>query len=127
MNPLNRAAKICIVCALVFIAFILAYYFTDLNISPAVLYDADLPTATAAPSPIVSDIPSQNANKTDLININTATAAELDTLPGIGEVLAQKIIEYRAKNGLFSSISDIKGVSGIGDAKFEAIRSLICV
>lgn len=62
------------------------------------------------------------------ININTATAEELATnLPGIGESIAKRIVEYRIYNGDFVSIDEIKNVSGIGEAKFEAIKELICV
>ena len=62
-----------------------------------------------------------------LININTATAEELETLPGIGEVTAANIIADREANGAFETIEDITRVSGIGDKKFEAIADLICV
>ena len=61
------------------------------------------------------------------ININTATADEFLSLPGIGEVLAARIIEYREQNGGFDSIAEIKEVSGIGDATFEAIKDMITV
>lgn len=70
---------------------------------------------------------SNSQNSTSNININKATEAELDTLPGIGRSLASKIIEYREQNGKFSSIEDIKNVSGIGDSKFEEIKDLISV
>jgi competence protein ComEA len=60
-----------------------------------------------------------------LVNINTADAAQLDTLPGIGPALAQRIIQYRETNGPFQSIEDIKNVSGIGDKKYEALKDLI--
>ena len=63
--------------------------------------------------------------KSKKININTATEEELDTLPGIGQATAQKIIEYRKENGKFSNIEDIKDVSGIGDSKFDKIKALI--
>ncbi|SFH52454.1 competence protein ComEA [Pseudobutyrivibrio sp. OR37] len=60
-----------------------------------------------------------------LININTATLLELRSLPGIGESKANQIIAYREANGNFSSIEDIKKVSGIGDGIFNQINSLI--
>lgn len=62
-----------------------------------------------------------------LVNINEATQTELETLPGIGPSIALKIISYREENGNFSSVDDIKNVSGIGDSKFESIRELICI
>lgn len=62
-----------------------------------------------------------------LVNINTATAEELKTLPGIGDSKANQIISYRDSNGSFSSIEDIKNVNGIGDSIFSQIQSLITV
>ena len=61
------------------------------------------------------------------VNINTATKDELMNLPNIGESKALAIIEYREKNGLFTSIDDIKNVSGIGDKLFEAIKENISI
>lgn len=61
------------------------------------------------------------------ININTATQTELETLPGIGPSTSLKIVNYREENGDFQSIEQIKEVSGIGDAKYENIKDLICV
>lgn len=61
------------------------------------------------------------------ININTATVEQLDTLPGIGPAIAQRIIDYRAANGPFKSIDEIKNVKGIGDAVFEKIKGMIAV
>jgi len=66
-------------------------------------------------------------SQSNLININTASREELETLPGIGEVLSQRIIDYRRTNGYFKSIEEIKEVSGIGEKKFEAIKDLITV
>ncbi len=62
-----------------------------------------------------------------LVNINTADAAQLDTLPGIGSSLAQRIIQYRETNGPFNSIEDLKDVSGIGDKNFENLKDRITV
>ena len=62
-----------------------------------------------------------------MININTASEAELMTLPGIGQSRAKDIINYRVKNGFFESIDDIMKVSGIKEAAFEKIKDLIKV
>ena len=62
-----------------------------------------------------------------VININTASRAELTDLHGIGDVLAGRIIEYRNQAGSFGRIEDIMNVSGIGPARFEAIRDRITV
>ena len=64
---------------------------------------------------------------TELINLNTASQAELETLPGIGPTTAQKIIEYREANGPFVSAEDIINVSGIGPGTYERIKDLITV
>ena len=61
------------------------------------------------------------------ININTATINELIKLPGIGNSIAMKIIEYRNEIGKFKSIEDLKNVSGIGDAKFKSIKKYVYV
>lgn len=70
---------------------------------------------------------SKNSTNNGLININTATQTELETLDGIGPSTAKKIIDYREENGKFNSIEDIQNVSGIGDAKYAAIKNDICV
>lgn len=77
-----------------------------------------LPGATNTPS--VSE-------STDLININTASAEELDSLPGIGPTIAQRIVDYRDENGPFQTIEDIMNVSGIGPSTFDNIKDLITV
>ncbi len=59
------------------------------------------------------------------ININTALAADLLILPGIGEVMAERIIEYRDKNGIFRNPEDLKKVKGIGDKKYEDMKEHI--
>jgi competence protein ComEA len=62
-----------------------------------------------------------------LININIATQAQLESLPGIGPSLAQKIIDYRDKHGPFPNIEALQNVSGIGPAKFDGLKEFITV
>ncbi len=59
------------------------------------------------------------------VDLNTATVDELVTLPGIGEVLAARIITYREEHGSFQTLDQLKGVNGIGDKVVEAIAELI--
>ena len=61
------------------------------------------------------------------ININTADASELEEITGVGEVTAQKIIDYRKENGSFKTVEDLKQVSGIGDKTFEKLKKEIKV
>ncbi|NOH03454.1 MAG: ComEA family DNA-binding protein [Chloroflexi bacterium] len=75
------------------------------------------------PGPPATEAPEDQ----DLININTATAEELDSLPGIGPTIAQRIIDYRTENGPFETIEDIMDVSGIGPSTFDQIKDLITV
>jgi len=62
-----------------------------------------------------------------LLNLNTATVAQLETLPGIGPSLAQRIVDYRNANGPFATLDDLLDVSGIGPSKVDAIRDLVIV
>jgi competence protein ComEA len=80
---------------------------------------ASEPPSRAAP------LPTAQAGK--LININTATQTELESLPGIGPALAQQIIAYRKVHGPFATIEDIIDVPGIGPKTFEKIKDLITV
>ena len=68
-----------------------------------------------------------SAFKVSMVNINTATQTELETLPGIGPSLALKIINYRKENGKFENIEELKNVSGIGDNKYDEIKEYIYI
>lgn len=76
---------------------------------------------------ITEEASGSNNKKDDIININTATKEQLETLDGIGESTANKIIKYREEKGKFKTIEDIKNVPGIGNAKFENIKDKIKV
>lgn len=62
-----------------------------------------------------------------LVNINTASASELEALPGVGEVIAQRIVDHRTANGPFASVDELLEVSGIGEATLEDMRELVTV
>jgi competence protein ComEA len=59
------------------------------------------------------------------VHLNTATPDELDALPGIGPVTAQKILDYRDEHGAFSSVDDLDAIPGIGPARLEQLRELV--
>lgn len=76
---------------------------------------------------ISSENQNNKSTSSQKVNINTANQAQLETIPGVGSATAQKIISYRNENGKFSTIEDIKNVSGIGDSKFNKMKDLITV
>jgi competence protein ComEA len=59
------------------------------------------------------------------VHLNTASVAELDELPGVGPVTAQKIVDFREEHGAFSSVEDLDAIPGIGPAKVEQLRELV--
>jgi competence protein ComEA len=87
----------------------------------------DIPFIEGASPVITTPVPEVVTSTTELININTAAALELEALPGIGPTTAQKIIDYREQNGPFVSTEDIINVPGIGPGTYERIKDLITV
>jgi competence protein ComEA len=79
--------------------------------------------ATAAPAtgPAAGPVPGTP------VNLNTATLADLDSLPGVGPVLAQRILDARTAQGGFTAVSDLRKVDGIGDARYEQLKDLVVV
>jgi competence protein ComEA len=80
--------------------------------------------ATGAPAPISGTAKPAPA---EVINLNTATVQQLDTLPGIGPVTAAAIVAWRDANGKFSSVDQLAEVDGIGPARLEKLRRLVRV
>ena len=78
------------------------------------------PTAAAAQTSYVT-----KSGNSSLVNINTATMQELSALPGIGETLAKRIVDYRLVNGPFQEIDQLLNVDGIGSGKLKAILDMI--
>lgn len=68
-----------------------------------------------------------SGNSSGLININTASESELDTLPGIGPSRAQAIIKYRESNGGFNNIDELKNIKGIGESSFEDLKDKVTI
>ena len=151
MKKLHRTEIAIVALTLAFICFTAGYFVGRANssnvitvASQAVSAPPDSPSASPGPSEI-SAAPSPTQNGADgsappsptpesaspsgaasgLIDINTASIDQLCDLPGIGQVLAQRIIDYRQKSGGFQSISELMNVTGIGDAKYAAIKDLI--
>lgn len=89
--------------------------------------DIEIISDSAGENIIEIDETQNSKNNNGRVNINTATVDLLSTLPGIGISTAQKIITYRETNGKFKTIEELKNVSGVGTAKFEAIKELIYV
>jgi competence protein ComEA len=81
----------------------------------------------SAPGDADARMPLPPAMAQTRVNINTASAQDLEELPGIGPELAQRIVDWRATHGAFETIEDIKQVRGIGDAIFEQIKDRIAV
>jgi competence protein ComEA len=90
---------------------------------------ASLPTnSSISDSPsIKTSVAASTSNDKDCIDVNTANWVELDKLPGVGESIAKKIIEYRNAHGPFSTIDDLDQVKGIGPAKLEKMKDRICL
>ena len=86
---------------------------------------ASAPTekSTAAPTEAATQPPTEPGP----LDLNRATAQELTTLPGIGEVLAQRIVDYREAHGPFRSVDELIAVEGIGEGKLEKLRELVTV
>ena len=102
----------------------------------AVLAAVMVTTAVSAPAFAQAQggaaAPSTQANKKEkpapaIVNLNTAGATELQTLPGVGPAVAGRILEYRQKNGGFKKIEDLMNVRGIGEKTFLKLKPLITI
>ena len=110
----------------VFAAFIIGF-FAGRNVNRTPVQISAMPVAaTAAPTEAAAEtVPEETVPA--IININTASAELLETLPGIGPTLAQRIIDYRTEYGPFQNTAELINVSGIGTKKLEAVLDLITV
>lgn len=90
-----------------------------------VIVVAAMPTAGGTPAPGRAAVVGDEANAARKINLNTATAAELVALPGIGDVTAERIIEFREEHGPFRAVDDLVHVQGISTRTIDQIRDLV--
>jgi competence protein ComEA len=91
------------------------------------LADGELVTIGVNPPPGVASGDGGAGTPAGPLNLNTATAAQLDVLPGIGPVLAQHIVDYRTRHGQFRSVDELRQVEGLGGARFAQIKPLVTV
>ena len=84
-------------------------------------------SATALSAQTKTPAPKPAATATAPVNLNTATAEQLATIPGVGPRMAERIIDYRQKNGGFKKIEDLMNVSGVGEKSFLKMKPLITV
>src|SRR4051794_156926 len=95
---------------------------TSLNLARKVVDGEQIVVGAAAP-PVVGGSP----GPTNPIDLNTATADQLDQLPGVGPVLAQRIVAWRTSHGGFTAVSQLREVTGIGDSKYADLQPLVRV
>lgn len=95
-------------------------------VSTAILF-AGIAVAVSAQAPPAAPTAAQTKEKPPVavVNINTATSTELQTLPGIGASTATRILDYRQKNGGFKKVEDLMNVRGIGEKTFLKLKPLI--
>lgn len=135
---IGKAEWAAILVTLTLLSFAAGFFFGRSTVPSAVVVTGAVPVGSpySAPeetSPAVSEAapeeteaqPSPEAEFP--IDLNSADTAQLEALPEIGPVLAQRIVDYREAQGGFSSVEELKNVSGIGDKTYDAIKNLVKV
>ena len=128
MKKQNSPWLILITC--VFAAFVFGFFAgRNLNRTPVQIRPVPVATETSSTEPVLSepDDSSGSSGVTFPININTATAQQLEALPGIGPTYAQRIIDYRNTPGAYTSPSQLLNISGIGEKRLAAIWDYITI
>ncbi len=138
----KRSSYILFACTALFAVFTVGFFLGRNSAAPIITVSPVPPsqptteTIAAKPAAVVLEKPADATNPEvtsaaietqGLLNINTASLSELTALPGVGEIIALRIIDYRQTNGPFQQISDLLNVEGIGEKRLEALLPLITV
>ena len=133
-----KSGTVLLIAVLVLFAFCLGMYLgrqsgsgevllcTEKDFSPSEVCCTEADSLPAGQDSGLSEMP-ESAVPSGPVNINTATKEQLMTLPGIGDVLSQRILDYRAAHGRFQSVEELTEVSGIGAKKMEEILEYVTV
>ena len=118
----GTAQKVLLAVTALFVTFTLAFFIGRSSVHAQI-------TTERAPEELVRELPEPEPEpeQTPRLELNRATRAELEALPGIGPVLAERIVAWRSANGPFVSVEQIMDVEGIGEKKFAELRDSIYV
>ncbi len=126
-TPVSILAWVCIILAAFLTGMFIGRNLTGGTIQTSVLTTSASAQGSSVPAslPATSSTSPATTQGNGKVNINTADLYTLMTLEGIGEIYAQRIIDYRNANGPFSDITELKNVEGIGEKRFDAIKDKI--
>ena len=138
MTAINSHERVLVAIALILFAGVIFYNFLTLSHvgesggEVASSYEdatekKELGTTVEKTTTVTEGTVMESSENTRKMNINTASINELTTLPGIGEVKARAIVDYRENHGPFKSVEELMMVSGIGEKTYEKLREKICV
>ena len=116
----TTAQKVLLAVTVLFVTFTLAFFIGRMSVHAQI-------TTERAPEDLVRELPEPVPEPVLRLELNRASQAELEALPGIGAVLAERIVAWRSANGPFVSVEQIKDVEGIGDKKYAEIIDSIYV
>lgn len=98
---------------------------TALNLARRLVDGEQLYVAVPVPPQALARAPGASPGEPGKLDLNTATEEQLDELPGVGEVTAQRIVRWRAEHGRFTSVEQLRDVDGIGEVRFSRLRDLV--